>query len=146
MTPTNRVLALLGHGARDPAWADALLAVRAKIHARDPACRVELAFLEHLPPTLETLLAALKDEGGIAHVLVLPMFIASGGHLKRDLPTRIARLQAQFPQIQIELTAAIGLSDTVQEAMSKAALHAFTPLPPSRTPDRQIKRQATGNR
>ena len=123
--PPTRVLALLGHGARDPAWADALWAVRAKIHARSPACRVEVAFLEHLPPDPETLLATLQAEGGITRVLFLPMFIATGGHLKRDLPARLARLRARFPQIRIELSAAIGLSDAVQEAMSEAALHAF---------------------
>ncbi|MDR0735567.1 MAG: CbiX/SirB N-terminal domain-containing protein [Zoogloeaceae bacterium] len=123
--PPDCVLALLGHGARDPAWAEVLLAVRAKIRARDPACRVELAFLVHLPPALEDLLADLRAEGGVTHVLILPMFIAAGGHLKDDLPARIARLRTQFPQIHIELAAAIGLSDTVQEAMSEAALRAF---------------------
>jgi sirohydrochlorin cobaltochelatase len=115
----------LGHGARDPAWAEALLAVRAKIYARDPACRVKLAFLAHLPPSLETLLASLQAEGGVTHVRILPMFIAAGGHLKCDLPARIHCLQTQFPQIHIELAAAIGLSEIVQEAMSEAALHIF---------------------
>ncbi|MDR2626249.1 MAG: CbiX/SirB N-terminal domain-containing protein [Zoogloeaceae bacterium] len=125
ISPSSRVLALLGHGARDPAWAEALLSVRAKIHARDPACRVELAFLEHLPPNLETLLASLQAAGGVTHVHVLPMFIAAGGHMKRDLPARIARLQTQFPQIHLELVTAIGLSESVQEAMSEAALRGF---------------------
>jgi sirohydrochlorin cobaltochelatase len=125
---STHVLALLGHGARDPAWAEALWAVRAKIRARSPACRVELAFLEYQSPNLETLLATLHAEGGVARVFILPMFIAAGGHLKRDLPARIARLQTQFPQIRIEFTAAIGLADAVQEAMSEAALRAFLSL------------------
>jgi sirohydrochlorin cobaltochelatase len=124
-TPPTRVLVLLGHGAHDPAWADVLRAVRAKIYARDAACRVELAFLAHLSPNLETLLASLQTEGNVTRVRVLPMFIAAGKHLNRDLPARIARLQRQFPQIHIDLTAAIGLSDIVQEAMSEAALRAF---------------------
>ncbi|MDR1351431.1 MAG: CbiX/SirB N-terminal domain-containing protein [Zoogloeaceae bacterium] len=125
LTPPPHVLTLLGHGARDPAWADVLRAVRAKIRARDSACRVELAFLEYLSPNLEALLATLQAEGGVTRVLILPMFIAAGGHLKRDLPARVARLQAQFPQIHIELAAAIGLSDVVQDAMGEAALRAF---------------------
>ncbi|MBL8484917.1 MAG: CbiX/SirB N-terminal domain-containing protein, partial [Rhodocyclaceae bacterium] len=78
-------LILFAHGARDPDWARPILAVAEQVKNAHGAARVEVAFLELMQPDLETALLRLIAAGSRS-VLVVPMFIAQGGHLKRDLP------------------------------------------------------------
>jgi sirohydrochlorin cobaltochelatase len=118
--PTTRALILLGHGARDAAWALPLQNVQANIRAAHPAFRVELAFLDYLLPDLPTQVAELAA-AGMQHITILPMFIAAGGHLKRDLPKKVAALQADYPQLHLELAEAIGMASSVQAAMAREA-------------------------
>ena len=124
--PSSHALILFGHGARDPQWARPLQAVQAAIQARQPACRVELAFLELMSPTLDECVAGLVAEG-VTQLALIPMFIAQSGHLTRDLPMQVQALQEHFPQVSIRIQPAIGESPAVQAAMAELALTAWQP-------------------
>jgi sirohydrochlorin cobaltochelatase len=50
------------------------------------------------------------------------MFIARGGHLKRDVPLLLDELRRCHPQAQFELGAAVGEADSVVQAMARHAL------------------------
>lgn len=114
-------LILFGHGARDAAWAEPLRRVQAAVRVADPAARVELAFLEFIAPTLPDCAAALVAEG-FRRIVVLPMFIAQGGHLKRELPEIVAALRVHHPAVEFELAGAVGETDAVIQAMAAAGL------------------------
>ena len=116
-------LILFAHGARDPEWANPLRRVQSAIAAREPGRRVELAFLELMAPTLADCVAALAVDG-VTRIAVVPMFIAQGGHLKRDLPALLADLRERHPQIDLLLAPAIGEAASVIDAMALAALAA----------------------
>jgi sirohydrochlorin cobaltochelatase len=129
----TRALILLGHGARDPDWALPLQNVQARIQATHPAFRVELAFLDFIAPDLPTRVEELAA-AGMARIVILPMFIAAGGHLKRDLPEKVAALQKRYLRLRLELADAIGMAAGVQEAMAReAARH----LDPNKEDDRE---------
>lgn len=114
-------LILFAHGARDPAWAEPVRRVQAAVGAVDPAVRVEVAFLEFMSPTLAECGAALAAEG-FGRIVVFPMFIAQGGHLKREVPEILAHLQARYPAVRFELAKAVGENETVIRAMAAAGL------------------------
>lgn len=114
-------LILFAHGARDPEWANPLRRVQAAIRARLPATPVELAFLEFMAPSLSECVAQLVADGA-GRIVVLPMFIARGGHLKRDLPEMLAVLRSTHPGIDFSLGEAIGEHEIVVQAMADAAL------------------------
>ena len=114
-------LILFAHGARDPAWAEPVRRVQAVIRALDPAVRVEVAFLEFMTPTLADCAAALAEEG-VGRIVVLPMFIAQGGHLKREVPEILATLRARFPAVDFGLATAVGENEAVIRAMAEAGL------------------------
>lgn len=116
-------LILFAHGARDPEWAAPLRRVQAAITASAPERRVDLAFLEFMSPTLPECVAALA-KAGVSSAVVVPMFIAQGGHLKRDLPELLDVLRAQYPALRLALAPAIGESASVIAAMAQAALAA----------------------
>ena len=119
--PSTSALVLFGHGARDPEWANPLRRVQAAVLARQPGVPVELAFLEFMSPTLSESIAGLLADG-VNKIVVMPMFIARGGHLKRDLPEMLAALRAAHPDVEFIQGDAIGEHETVVQAMAAAAL------------------------
>lgn len=112
---------LFGHGARDPEWARPMQRIRDALQAGEAPPRVELAFLEFMTPTLPQAIATLADEG-TSRIAVVPVFLAQGGHLKRDLPVLIDEARGRHPGCQITLAQAAGESDNVIAAIAAYAL------------------------
>ena len=113
-------LILFAHGARDPAWATPFEAVAALVRERRPAWLVRLAFLEFMAPTLAEAGAALAAAGCV-RIELLPMFLGTGGHVRRDLPVLLASMRDMHPGIEFVLHAAIGEMPAVHRAMADAA-------------------------
>ncbi|QEL64440.1 sirohydrochlorin cobaltochelatase, cobalamin (vitamin B12) biosynthesis CbiX protein [Oryzomicrobium terrae] len=114
-------LILFAHGARDPDWALPMHQVRAALLARAPDTRVELAFLEFMTPELVPCVEGLVAEG-VRHIAVVPLFIAQGGHLKRDLPLLLEQLRARHPGLRLDLSPPVGEAPAVVAAMADYAL------------------------
>jgi sirohydrochlorin cobaltochelatase len=49
------------------------------------------------------------------------MFIAQGGHLKRELLEMLERLHCAYPKVQFSLSGPIGEQESVVQAMAAAA-------------------------
>src|SRR5574343_1091684 len=114
-------LILFAHGARDPEWAEPMRRVQAAIRQRQPGVPVELAFLEFMAPTLPDCIDSLVA-GGARKIVVMPMFIARGGHLKRDVPELLKKLRTAHPDVQFSLGGVIGEQESVVQAMAIATL------------------------
>ena len=114
-------LILFAHGARDPEWANPMRRVQAAIRQRVSDMPVELAFLEFLTPNLAEAAAQLVTQG-CEKIVVMPMFIARGGHLKNDLPGIIELLRSTYPTVEFSLGGAIGEDEMVVQAMAAATL------------------------
>ena len=112
---------LFAHGARDPEWASPMRRVQAAIQALAPGEKVELAFLEFMAPDLPECAARLIAEGA-EKIVILPMFIAQGGHLKREVPEMLEKLRSTWPQVEFSLGRAIGEEEAVVQVMAETAL------------------------
>lgn len=117
----NRGLLLFAHGARDPRWADPFEDVAKRARRSDPALTVQLAYLEHMSPSIREAGRTLA-EAGCARVDVVPLFLGAGGHVRKDLPALLAELACAYPGVQWQLQRAIGERDSVIEAMARAAV------------------------
>jgi sirohydrochlorin cobaltochelatase len=117
-------LILFAHGARDPEWANPMRRVQAAVRQRVAEIPVELAFLEFMTPTLADCATALIADGA-TKIVVMPMFIARGGHLKRDVPELLAELQAAHPGVELVLGDVIGEQEIVVQAMAEASLQSL---------------------
>lgn len=116
-------IVLFAHGARDAEWAEPARRVADAVQARAPAARVSLAFLEFMAPTLaEAVEAAAAD--GATEVRVVPLFLARGGHLKRDVPALVEAARARHPGCRIELLPPVGEDRGVVDAMAAYAIEA----------------------
>lgn len=77
-----------------------------------------LAFLDLMTPPLEAAIEALVADGA-QHVTVVPVFMAQGGHVKRDVPLILDALRARYPAVTIALTPPVGESDVVVDAIAR---------------------------
>lgn len=116
----HKAIVLFGHGARDPDWAQPMQRAREAVQRDAPEVVVELAFLEFMKPGLVDAIDCLA-QGGARHVTVVPMFLAQGGHVKKDLPVLLDEARARHPACEIALVSAVGEADSVIEAMAKYA-------------------------
>ncbi len=113
----SRAILLFAHGARDPSWALPFRAIRDAVAADASGQAVELAFLELMEPGLPETAERLVADGATT-ITVVPLFMAQGGHLKKDLPVLMDDLRARHPQLELKLAPAIGDVPALTEAIA----------------------------
>jgi len=116
-------IVLLAHGARDARWGEPFLSVLEQVRADAPDLAVELAYLEHLAPSLQEAVRRLADRGA-ASIRVVPLFFGRGGHLRQDVPRLVATIAAEHPGIAVEVTLPAGDDPAVQRSLAEFCLRA----------------------
>ena len=110
-------LILFAHGSRDPEWAAPFRAVEKSLAEKRPDLPVRLAFLEIMEPTLPAAAAALAASGH-HHIVIAPLFMGQGAHLKRDLAVLIDAVRRDHAGVKVELLPAAGEAAPVVNALS----------------------------
>jgi sirohydrochlorin cobaltochelatase len=113
--PSSAVI-LFAHGAREPEWAQPFESIRERL--RSAGTPVELAFLEFMLPSLEEAAARLADKG-IETVIIVPLFLAQGAHLKRELPAMVAKIRKRHSKTEFRVTPALGDSPEIVAAITE---------------------------
>ena len=116
-----KAIILFGHGARDPEWARPFHHIRDAILAQSPGLPVEFAFLELMRPTLDEVIDGLAARGATA-IDIVPVFMAAGAHVRRDLPQLAATALERHPQLAIAIARPVGEAPGVIDAMAAYAL------------------------
>ena len=114
---SDQAIILFAHGARDPEWAAPFAIIQQQLQAARPDVQVALAFQDFMTPTLEAAVAQCAVQGAKRLVLV-PLFMAQGGHLKQDLPVLVAKIREQHPQLALQVLPAIGDAPEILRAIS----------------------------
>lgn len=117
LTTPRSALVLFAHGARDPEWAEPFRAIAVRVSASRKDLAVKLAFLELQPPSLADAITELAATGHRA-IHVAPLFMAQGGHLKKDVPALLAEIGKRQPALTIELLPAIGDVPGLRDAIA----------------------------
>jgi sirohydrochlorin cobaltochelatase len=116
---------LLGHGARDPRWAEPFGRLRDAVAFALPGVDVSLAFLELMTPDVHAA-AATAIAAGCTQITVVPIFFGVGAHVRRDLPERLAVLRATHPGIVFTLADAAGEDASVLNALAAYCIRVAT--------------------
>jgi sirohydrochlorin cobaltochelatase len=114
---------LLAHGAQDERWAEPFGRIASKVRAAAPGLLVELAYLEHLEPSLEQATRRLAKLGATA-IRVVPLFLGRGGHLRVDVPRLITAAGTALPGVSIELASSAGEDPAVVDALAAFCVRA----------------------
>ena len=125
MKTSSQAIILFAHGARDPEWAAPFGIIQNQVQAARPDVHVELAFQDFMTPTLEAA-AAQAAAHGARRVVVVPLFMAQGGHLKQDLPRMVGKIREQHPQLELQVMPAIGDVPEILQAITDWVLRGVT--------------------
>ncbi len=113
---------LLAHGSRLKASNDAIFEIHSALMQKVP--NLEVAFLELCEPTLEDAITSLHSKGA-SKIVILPLFIAAGRHIKEDIP-RIVKAYENTYNIEIETLSHIGehsnFLSLIENAFAKTTL------------------------
>ncbi|MBC7106857.1 MAG: CbiX/SirB N-terminal domain-containing protein [Firmicutes bacterium] len=102
---------LLGHGSR-AAVDDAnqfLIRMAEMVRAELGLSHVEPAFMN--PRSLRQDLAGavrVLVEGGVRRVVVVPVFLTNGLHLRRDIPAEVEKLRLTYPEVEFRVAGPLG--------------------------------------
>lgn len=124
----NQGIVLFAHGARDPRWAAPFEAVAARLRQAQPGLQVRLAYLELMTPDLPTAAGELVA-CGCTQIIILPLFLGAGGHVRRDLPLIVDELRTRHPGVHWTLQPPVGELPSVIDAIAAAAVAAAVQEP-----------------
>lgn len=105
---------LLAHGSSDPSWSAAFVTLAAPTLSE--ISDTALAYMELSEPSLESEVERAKAEG-YNSVQVLPLFLAKGRHLKKDVPEMLDDYQSKY-QIETSLLNPIGEHPLIATAIN----------------------------
>lgn len=114
---TDSAIVLFAHGARDAQWAEPFRKMQSMVREKKPGVPVELAFLELMQPSLDQAVADLATRG-IMNICVIPLFMAQGGHLKEDLPLKLAEIRQRHPAVSFRISPPIGETQVILAAIA----------------------------
>jgi len=109
---------LLYHGSAGNEWMAHMEWMAETVRKSVPAALVRSACLKDFPPSLEDTVSTLAA-GGATSILVVPMFMAPGGHALRDFPPLIDGMRRNWPHIRFAWTGVAGAWDEVAEAVAE---------------------------
>jgi len=114
----RHALLLIAHGSRDPAWKKPFEAIAEQL-ARTHEGPVVLCYLESASPSMAQGLALLLAEQP-QQVTVVPLFLASGSHVRVDIPEFLAQARLEHPNLHWRLLPTLGELLPVQQAIAAA--------------------------
>ena len=112
-------LILFGHGARDPGWREPFDRLLSDVGARHPG-PVSLAFLGMMQPDLPSACSGLVERGA-GRIVVVPLFLGTGGHLRNDLPALVEDARRSCG-VSVTVASPIGEDGQVLSALAEYCL------------------------
>ena len=101
LVPNSKII-LLAHGSRDPRWRMPFEVLIANLKEELGQEKVDLAYMEFCSPSIEDVVfQSYKD--GYFELNFLPLFMAGGAHLRKDVPNIFDKLKTGKPELSLNL-------------------------------------------
>jgi sirohydrochlorin cobaltochelatase len=114
-------LILFAHGSKDPGWAEPFEKLARQVRRSAPGPDVRLAYLELMQPSLPQA-AADAIAAGATSICIVPVFLAQGGHVRRDLAALVDELRKRHPRVGIDCASPAGEDEAVLAAIAAYAV------------------------
>lgn len=127
-TPPSQAIILFAHGSSQSAWRapfdDIAVRVQTLLAQSGKNMLVQLAFLESMAPSIAQAMHALAKQG-VRDIHIVPLFFGVGKHIVQDLGCIVDEVCVQYPQVRIQIVAALGQSEFMRQAMAEYAFQAL---------------------
>lgn len=119
--PSSRAVLLVAHGSSRQSWYEMPRRLHEIAQHQAAGLQVALSFLAHGPATPMQEAARLCATG-ITTLRIVPVFLATGGHVTDDVQALAAEVRLRFPMVTVTVAAALGQEPSVLQAMAQAAV------------------------
>lgn len=119
----NVRLVLLAHGSWNATWMRPFEALAGRLERQIGSQAVRLAYLQFAAPALADVVAEATREG--VDLRILPLFLAAGSHVDRDIPEQVYRARIQHPHVDIRLLDPVGSDPRMTALLETLALEAI---------------------
>lgn len=118
MSDNPRII-LLAHGSSDQRWCQTF--EKLAMPTLESVAGSRIAYMELAEPSLDTIISEGKQDG-IDTFIIIPLFLAAGRHLRKDVPGMIEELQVTH-DATITLAPPIGenpqLGDAIRDVVNQ---------------------------
>ncbi|KEF32565.1 Sirohydrochlorin cobaltochelatase [Marinobacter nitratireducens] len=114
----NHRIILLAHGSSDKRWCDTFEQLASPTLDAVPDSRI--AYMELAEPSLDTIITEGTAEG-VSQFTIVPLFLAAGRHLRKDVPAMISELE-KANGVTIKLAPPIGENPLLGQAIRDLVL------------------------
>jgi len=104
------MLILVAHGSRDPLWRGSLQTLAETVGSRITTEEVRVAFMQFDGPSLSDVVGEAIRSGD-TRLRLLPLFMATAGHVDKDIRPLVDELARLHPKATLELLTPIGEDD-----------------------------------
>ncbi|MBB6214602.1 sirohydrochlorin ferrochelatase [Anaerosolibacter carboniphilus] len=120
----KRALFVLGHGSQ-AAEADLIFEqIVGMVKGMTSFELVGMGSLQISTPSFEEGIAALIEKGA-EQVIIVPMFIFKGNHVKFDIPEKLVELQEKYPHVTFTMANHIGADERIAMIIEERAKEAI---------------------
>lgn len=108
---------IIAHGSRDKETLNTMQAVFDMVKQNMPDILMEHAYMEFCDVNLERGLDMLREKGA-TDIAVVPYFLFSGIHIKKDIPDEIAKYLIKHKDIKITMGNTLGVDSRIADLLS----------------------------
>ncbi len=113
-------LILMAHGSRSEPANEEVRTLARELARLGVADRVTAAFLEATTPTLPDAIGE-QAAAGAQEIVVLPLFLNTGNHVRRDIPRLMDEARARYPRARLIQLDHIGASPHYGDFIARIA-------------------------
>jgi len=117
-----KAIILTAHGSRSDESNQEVIALAEKLKDAS-AVRAEIvlaAFLDIAKPSIAEAVTSCAERGA-TDIMILPYFLNSGRHVRRDIPAVIEECRKHYPGVRITIGSHLGASELIAELLIKIA-------------------------
>ena len=136
---TGTAVLLVAHGSRRARANEEVVEAARRLDARFGAGPVVPCFLEIASPDIPSAFEKAAADG-CRRITVVPFFLTSGAHVTKDIPAILEKCRARRPEIEVEITPAVGPDPGLDEIAMRRILDSSKDMEPiPRLPGRSSK-------
>ncbi len=98
---------VLGHGSKVPETIGILENITGSLRKRLKYAKVSYAALQFNEPDLPGVIASMSEDG-VTDIIIVPLFLVDGNHIREDIPEIIREERSKYPSLNIRLANHIG--------------------------------------
>ena len=113
-----RAILYVGHGTRSKKGADEAKQFLEHVIREVMSEIQEISFLELTEPFIDEGFIRCVERGATS-ICVVPIFLLSAGHIKKDIPEALEPLKQRFPDIPVEMADPFGVRQDLLDALAE---------------------------